>query len=151
MSATRSQLRAPKWIDHSIDFGGPVVTFTFDANKITDAWLDEWARNEKDSDAPQINAMLADLIERWDILETEGGPVVPVSAEEIGKLFSLPAKIQMVKEFAAQPSDAEGNASSTISSTPSTGSTAEPGALPNGQSMSPTPERSASLSSTQPT
>lgn len=145
MPATRSQIRRPKVIDHTVDFGdGVTICFTFDANKMTDAWMADWSEAEETSDVPQLNAMLADLIEAWDLLETEGGPVVPVIAEEIGKLFSLPDKFRLLKEFIGLPSDAEGNASRITSSSPSISSSSTPESPPNGQSPSTSPEPSAS-------
>jgi hypothetical protein len=152
MPATRDQVRRPKIVDHTVDFGeGVTITFSFDANKMTDGWIADWTRLEDESNAPQMNEMLEDLIERWDILETEGGPVIPVSAEEIGKLFSLPDKLRLFKEFVGLPSDAEGNASRNTSSSPNDASSSMPVSRPNGQSMSPTPEPSASPSLTPPT
>jgi hypothetical protein len=152
MPATRSQIRRQKLIQHTVDFGDDVtIAFVFDANKMTDDWMDEWGRLEEQSKVPQMNAMLANLIEKWDLLEDEGGPVVPISAEEIGKLFSLRDKLRLMKEFAGLPTDAEGNASANISSSPSMDSTSEQASPPNGQLTSPTPMPSASPSLTQPT
>jgi hypothetical protein len=152
MPATRGQIRRPKHVQHTVDFGEDVsVTFTFDANKITDAWMDEWTRHEEESNVPQINAMLADLIETWDILEDENGPAVPVSADEVGALFSLPDKLMLMREFCGLPQDSEGNASRNISSTQSSDSTSTPASHPNGQQTSATPEPVASPSLTHPT
>lgn len=152
MPATRSGLRRPKHVDCPVDFGeGEVVTFVIDANKMTDAWMDDWSRAEKEAGESKLNAMLDDLIEAWDIYEHEGGPLVPVSETEIGKLFSLSAKSQMMREFGDLPSDAEGNASRNISSTPGDVSSSTPASPQNGPSPSPTPEPVASPSSTQPT
>lgn len=152
MPATRSQVRRQKLVTHSVDFGdGVVIAFTFDANKMTDAWMEQWTRHEQEESAPQLNASLADLIEAWDILETEDGPPVPVTADEIGNLFSLRDKLRLMHEFAGLPSDAEGNASGNTSSSPTTGSSSTPEIHPNGQSTSPTPAPSASPSSTVPT
>jgi citrate synthase len=145
MPATREQVRRPKIIDHTVDFGdGVMITFSFDANKMTDEWMDEWTRHEEESNVPQLNAMLADLIERWDILEHEGGPTIPVSAEEIGKLFALPVKLRLMREFLGLPSDAEGNASTNTSSTPSSTSSSMQESLPNGLSASTSVPPSAS-------
>lgn len=151
MPATRSQIRRPKLVDHTIGFGdGASVTFTFDANKLTDAWMDEWQQAERDPDTSLLNLQLADLIERWDILETDDGPPVPVTAEEIGKLFSLRDKLELIREFVGLPSDAEGNASRNTSSTPSTASTSTPEPRRNGQPPSETPAPSESRSSPHP-
>ena len=82
MPATRSQIRRPKLVDHTVDFGEDVmVTFTFDANKMTDAWLADWSKHEEDTNAPQLNEMLADLIERWDILESDEGQPLAVRGQ----------------------------------------------------------------------
>jgi hypothetical protein len=152
MPATRSQIRRPKLVDHTVDYGdGVTITFRFDANKMTDGWMADWAKHEEDTNAPQLNAMLADLIESWDILEADDGPPVPVTAEEIGNLFSLPDKIGLMKEFIGLPSDAEGNASRNISSSPSSDSTSTPASRQNGPQPSATPEPSASPSLTHPT
>lgn len=152
MPATRSQIRRQKIVSHTVDFGdGVTVAFMFDVNKITDAWMDDWTRHEEETNAPQLNQMLAELIERWDILEDEGGPSVPVSADEVGKLFSLPDKIRLMKEFIGLPSDAEGNASKNTSSSPSSDSSLTQVSPPNGQSPSQTPEPVASPSSPLPT
>jgi hypothetical protein len=149
MPATRSQIRRSKIVEQTVDFGeGVTVTFTIDANKMTDGWMADFVRHEEESNVPQINAMLVDLIERWDIVEDEGGALVPVNEEEIGKLFSMPDKVKLMKAFAVLPSDAEGNASRNISSTPSTDSMSEQASLQNGQQTSQTPTPLASPSST---
>jgi hypothetical protein len=159
MGATRSQIRRARVIGHRVDFGeGVVVTFWYDRNKMTDVWMADWQEHERQSNAPKLNEMLADLIDRWDILENEGGPFIPVSAEAIGELFSLPDKLELMKEFmtAGVPTSAEGEASSGLSSVSpleqSTDSTApQPERvpqLPNGDQPSPSLEPSRSPSPT---
>jgi hypothetical protein len=152
MPATRSQRRRRKPIVHAVNFGdGEVINFTFDANKITDEWMERWMEAERQSDAPQLNAMLADVIEEWDLLEDEGGPVIAVTATEIGKLFTLRDKYRLLREFIGLPSDAEGNASESTSSSPSSDFVSAPASPQNGPPTSPTPEPVASPSSPQPT
>jgi len=149
---TRGQIRRAKLVEHIVDFGDDVqVTFVFDANKMTDGWMADWARHEEETNVPQLNAMLADLIESWDILEDEGGAPIAPTAEEIGSLFAVPDKLLLIKEFAGLPSDAEGNASRNISFSPQTDSSSTPGNPPNGQPPLPTPETSVSPSLTHPT
>lgn len=152
MAATRSQVRRSKIVSHTVSFGdGVEVAFTFDANKMTDGWMEDWTKHEEDTNIRQLNAMLADLILSWDILEEENGPVVPITPEEIGKLFTLSDKFNLLKEFVGLPSDAEGNASKNTSSSASSDSSLTQVSPPNGQSPSPTPTPVASPSSPLPT
>jgi hypothetical protein len=151
MAATRAQIRRAKVIGHKVDFGDDViVTFWYDRNKITDAWMQDWKTHEEQAKTPALNEMLADLIERWDIIETEGGPEIPVSKETIGDLFGLPDKIYLMTELytAGMPSSEEGNASPITSSIPSEGSSSKPESPQNGQEPSPSP---APLASPSPT
>jgi hypothetical protein len=159
MAATRAQIRRAKVIGHKVDFGdGVEVTFWYDRNKITDAWMQDWQTHEQQQAAPALNEMLADLIERWDIVETEDGPEIPVSVKTIGELFGLPDKIYLMTELytAGTPSRAEGEVSSGLSldspqaeSADSTQQQLERPQTPqNGAEPSPSPAPSVSPSPT---
>lgn len=151
MPATLSQLRRPILVDHTVDFGDDiVVTFRFDRNKITDAWLREWAQLEATPDATSaINQALADLIHAWDITNDDGS-AFPPTADNIGAVFSLPDKSSLVQELmqAGRPTRAEGKASSEPSSTPPSTSEAPAPTSPNGPTTLPSPAGSASPSLT---
>jgi hypothetical protein len=147
--ATPGQLRRAVIVNHTIDFGdGVTVKFVYDRNKITDAWMGEWERLETERNAPLMNAMLADLILGWDVVNEDGTPF-PMTEENIGYLFALPDKGRIFGELvqAAVPSRAEGNASSELSSTPQPGSTPPAPTPPNGPvpSVSPEPSTAPSL------
>ena len=152
-------MRRTKIIGHPVDFGdGTEVIFWYDRNKMTDVWLEEWQEHEKKTNVPALNEMLADLIDRWDLVEEEGGPEIPVSAVEIGRLFSLPVKLFLMQQLltAGVPSRAEGEAlGAPWSDSPPEQSTAsmppqpeKPQTLPNGDAPSPLPAPSASPSPT---
>lgn len=145
MPATPSQLRRPIIREHTVDFGDDVtVTFVFDRNKITDAWMQEWIRLESEPDATaKLNEMLADLIISWDVVNEDGSPY-PMNAGSFGALFSLPDKGRVFKELvtASVPSSEEGKASSAPTSTPPSDSTAQGTTPPNGTVGSPLPPSS---------
>jgi hypothetical protein len=150
MPATPSQLRRPVVVNHTIDFGdGVTVKFVFDRNKLTDAWMNEWTRIENERNAPQMNAMLDDLVMSWDVLEEDGSPY-PKNPETIGFLFTIGDKGRIFEDLidASVPSRAEGNASSERTSTPSSASTPPQETPPNGTVPSLSPAPSASLSPT---
>lgn len=150
MPATPSQLRRPRVVSHTIDFGDDVmVRFDYDRNKMTDVWMDEWTRLETEADTPRLNEMLADLIVSWDVVNEDGSPF-PMTAENIGYLFALPDKAHVFQELitASVPSRAEGNASSERSSMPPSDSTPPPQTPQNGPATLPLPAPSASPSPT---
>lgn len=150
MPATPSQFRRPIIVDHAVEFGdGVAVTFRFDRNKITDAWMREWTRMEEAQDVNALNTALADLIESWDMVGDDGQPFPP-TAENISYLFNLPDKAFVIGELmrASVPARAEGNASASTSATPATASTPSPVSPPNGLAPSPSP---APLASPSPT
>ena len=150
MPATPSQLRRPVVVAHTVTFGDGVdVTFQFDRNKITDAWLQEWSRLEEERNTSAINEMLVDLVVSWDVVNDDGSPY-PLTAEAIGFLFTLPDKGRLVQELmrASVPSESEGKASSVPGSTPSLDSVPLPQTPQNGHTPSPSPEPSASPSTT---
>lgn len=145
-----SSIRRPIIRDHVIDFGDDVqVTFRFDRNKITDAWIQEWTRLEGEENVGAINLVLADLIDEWDILEDDE-TACPPTAENIGRLFSLADKGTIVRELmtATVPTDAEGKASSAPSNTPPSSSGPQPPMSPNGLTAS---SSAAPLASPSPT
>ncbi len=150
MPATPSQLRRPVVVNHTVDFGdGVTVKFTFDRNKITDAWMEEWTRLETEQDISTLNQALNDLILAWDIQEEDGTPYRK-TPETIGYLFALPDKGRIFRELveAAVPTRAEGNASSEPSSTPQSASAEPQQTPPNGATPSASPPVSASPSLT---
>lgn len=156
MPVSRERIRRPRIVAHVVRFSEDVeVTFWYDRNKITDAWMGEWREHEEASNASALNEMLADLVERWDVYEDDAmTALVPLSAASIGELFSLPDKVQLMGELftATIPSSAEGEASSGRSAPsppaapPASGepSAARPPALQNGPATSPLPAPSAS-------
>lgn len=96
--------------------GSESVTFVFDLSKMT-------LRRERDlkrsAESSNVDAMVADLLEvliSWDVLDETEQPV-PISAD---LLLDLPAKAlgNLIEGMsaAAQPSDAEGEASGALSS-----------------------------------
>jgi hypothetical protein len=151
MPATREQIRRARVIGHLVDFGeGVTVQFWYDRNKITDAWVADWTEQEQQAGAARMNEMISDLLDRWDVLEYDGGPVVPLSAKTIGELFSWPDKIHLMRELMTSgiPTSEEGNGSSDTSSTASTDSLPRPETLQNGPEPSPSPVPSTSPSPT---
>jgi hypothetical protein len=150
MPATPNSLRRPKLKTISLDFGeGDCVSFTFDRNKITDAWMEDWDRLEQERDIALMNEALADLIIAWDIVNEDGSPYES-SAEHIGFLFNIADKALILREMitATAPTEAEKRGSSKLSSTPSSDSTEQAPNSPNGSETSPLPAPSASPSPT---
>jgi hypothetical protein len=128
--------------------GSESVTFVFDLAKMT-------LRRERDlkrsAAADNVDAMVKDLLDvltSWDILDDAGQPV-PLSADI---LLDLPAKAlgNLIEGMstAAQPSDAEGEASSVPSPELSTDSSEPVPTHQNGAATSQLPEHSASPSPT---
>jgi hypothetical protein len=141
MPATPSQLRRAIVIGHTVDFGdGVQVTFRYDRNKITDAWVKQWTEFENQQDVGAMNEVLADLISGWDIQNDDGSPY-PVSAESIGFLFSYPDKIKVLQELmtAPLPTAEEKKGSSGPTNTPSSDSTEQAPNSPNGSETSSSP------------
>ena len=148
--ATPAQLRRPVIVNHDVDFGdGVTVKFVYDRNKITDAWMAQWERLESEQAAPQMNAMLDDLITSWDITNEDGTPYKK-DPDSIGYLFALPDKGRIFEELvkAAIPSRAEGNDLSERSSMPQPVSTPPAPTPPNGPAPSVSPEPSTARSLT---
>lgn len=108
-----SHFRKPRVVNHAIDFYGEGVKFVYDANKLRDSWLNEWAALEAQSDGGKLNEMLDDLIIAWDITNDDGS-AFPKNAETIGELFTIPDKTTILRELmtALNPTSEEGNASS---------------------------------------
>jgi hypothetical protein len=151
MPVSKAQIRRARVIGHTVDFGeGVEVKFWYDRNKITDAWMKDWTLQEEQANAPRMNEMLFDLINRWDVVEEDGGPEVPVTVETIAELFSWPDKIYLMKELmtGGLPSSEEGNGSSEPSSSPVATSSDQAETSPNGPQPSPLP---APLASPSPT
>jgi hypothetical protein len=145
MHATPSQFRRPIIVDHTVDFGDDItITFRFDRNKITDAWLREWTRMEDEKDVNALNVSLADLIDSWDMVGDDGA-AFPPTVENISYLFTIADKAFVIGELmkASVPTRAEGNASANISATADTASTLSPASPPNGLPPSPSPSPSA--------
>ena len=116
----------------SIDLGDDEkLALVFDMNRITPAWIREAEQRDSESDALSVSKALADVILEWDV--TEGGEPFPPTAEHLAVL-SYPAQRALLVQMlaAATPSDAEGNASSGTSSTPSTTFTVPQETHPNG-------------------
>jgi hypothetical protein len=150
MPATPSQLRRPIIIDHTVDFGDDVtVTFRYDRNKITDAWMREWNELERSQEGHSMNEMLVDLLHGWDVVNEDGTPY-PLTVESLAYLFNLPDKMRLIGELvtASAPSDAEGKDLSAPTSTAPLVSTEPPPTLQNGTLTSPSPAPSASPSPT---
>ncbi len=150
MPATPSQLRRQILVDRTIDFGdGVTVTFRFDRNKMTDAFVKQWTQFETDKNTEAINSVLEGLIVSWDVVNDDGTPYPP-TAENIGFLFTLVDKGRIVSDLleASVPSRAEGNASSEPSSIPPSVFTEPQLTSPNGPAPSPSLQPSASQSTT---
>lgn len=130
-------LNRPKAKSLAIDLGeGDTINIVFNVNAITPALLEL-----------AIKDALPQTIMEWDV--TKDGQPFPPTPENVASL-SYPIQHALVAEIvaAAKPSDAEGNASGNISSTPSTDSMPEPASLLNGQEPSSSPTVSASPSPT---
>jgi hypothetical protein len=149
MPATPSHFRRPRVVNHTIDFFGVEVKFVYDANKLRDSWINEWAAIEQKSDGGKLNEMLDDLILGWDI-RNDDGTEYPKSTETIGELFTIPDKSIILRELmlALNPTEDEKGGSSEPSSTLSTDSTAPAETSPNGSETSQSQTVSASPSVT---
>lgn len=110
-----AHFRKPRVVNHTVDFYGEGVKFVYDANKLRDSWINEWAALEARSDGSKLNEMLNDLIIAWDITNDDGSayPKTPEAME----LFTIPDKTKIMRELmvALNPTSEEGNASSASS------------------------------------
>ncbi len=152
MPVTPSHFRKPRVVNHSIDFWGGDVKFVYDANKLRDSWINEWAAVEAQGDAGKLNEMLDDLIINWDVTNEDGTPFSK-TAQTIGELFTIPDKTLILRELmtAMNPSSEEGNASSTssgVSAPVAESSAPEPTISPNGSTTTESQNVSASPSVT---
>ena len=142
------QLTRVKPITTSVDLGdGDSVSITFNANKITPAWMKEADKRDTEKDILSLPKALSEVILKWDI--TEDGQPFGHSPENIA-VFSYPAQQALMLRIieAAVPSRAEGEASSSPSPAPSTDSMQGEQTHQNGAATSPSPELSTSPSPT---
>jgi hypothetical protein len=137
--AELSQLLRVKPKTVAIDHDGDVLNVTFNVNAITPDWQEITNTN--------IGGGLAAAIIEWDVVEN--GQPWPPTADHLGGLpFPLQRVLLERIVDAAVPGAAEGNASPAPTSIPSTDSAPQQQTPPNGQPTSPSPEPSASLSTT---
>jgi hypothetical protein len=111
-----SNLTRQKIVNAEIDLGdGDTVLVSFDANKITPAWVRDTERRVEDRDTLSLPKALAEVILSWDV--TQDGAEFPPTADNIA-VFSFGAMSALFERVmgAAVPSSAEGNASSDTSS-----------------------------------
>jgi hypothetical protein len=146
---SRSHLTRPKPRNAQVDLGdGDVLNITFDANKITPAWLREAKVRDDEQDSYSLPKALADVLLGWDVTEDDGSAFPPI-AENIGQ-FSYPVQSELLTSIltAAVPASEEGNVSSAPSLNPLSASMEiQPSSAPNG-ATSPSPTPSASPSPT---
>lgn len=146
---SRSHLTRPKPRNATVDLGeGDELKITFDANKITPAWMREAQKRDEAQDSYSLPKALAEVMIGWDVTEDDGS-VFPPNADNIG-VFSYPVQSELLARIlkAAVPSDAEGEASSAPSPEQSTTSSEPAQTHQNGATTSPSPEHSASPSPT---
>lgn len=136
-----SQLLRVKPKTIAMEHDGDVLNVTFNVNAITPDWQE--ITNAKNG----LGVGLAAAIIDWDVCEN--GQPWPPTADHLGGLpFPLQRVLLERIVDAAIPGAAEGNASPAPTSIPSTDSAPQQQRPPNGQPPSPSPEPSASLSTT---
>jgi hypothetical protein len=136
------RLTRPKPTSVVIDLGdGDAVNVSFDANKITPAWVNQTQRE----DVMAVARALADVVLEWDVVADEQGTPYLPTIENIAAL-SYPAetKIAMKLIEASSPSSAEGNDLGTTSSSLNTNSSSAQENPLNGQQSSTLPVASES-------
>lgn len=141
-------LTRPKPSVAIIDLGDDdTVTITFDRNKVTPAWVVETEQREAERSAALLASALADVILDWDV--TADGQPYPPTADNL-TVFSYATLGEILQAImrGSVPSRAEGNASSSPASTPSSDSTLPQPTSQNGLATSPSPALSASPSPT---
>ena len=140
---TVSSVRRPRIVETAVDFDGELVTVTFDANRLTPAWIAA-VQNEQ-ADPMAAPRALASLIVGWDITDDAGG-VWPPSPENLAT-FAAPFIGTMLEAMvaAATPTEAEGKASAVPLPTPLSTSTVQTQTSRNGQATSTSPLVSGSL------
>ena len=124
------------------------MRITFDANKVTPAWVSDVERRLNDKDVLSVPKALAEAIISWDV--TDEGQPWPATADNLA-VFSFPAMSVFFEAImeAAVPGVAEGNASSpSANEPPSATSPPTSPSSPNGSDTStlPTPSVAAPLS-----
>jgi len=121
-----------------IDLGdGDSVKITFDANRLTAAWLEEGLQRDETNDPKSLAKALSYVMLGWDVTEDDG-TTFPPTAENLA-LFSFPAQQAIMAQLmeSALPTSAEGEVSPGTSSTPSTTSLEKQESLQNGRETSP--------------
>lgn len=144
-----SDLTRPKLVTTTIDLGdGDSVNVVFDRNRVTPAWAAEANRRDEDQDALSLPKALEDVISEWDVTNDDGTQFLPTAANIA--VFSYPVQRELLTQIlsAAVPSDAEGKASASPQSIPSSGSTETLAVSQNGTVTSTLPVPSASPSQT---
>lgn len=142
-----ASLTRQKPVNVTIDLGdGDTVTVTFDRNKVTPGWVDAMQKRG-DGDALALSHGLAETIHAWDV--TEDGQPFPPTGENIGQL-SYGAQKALLEQImrASVPGEAEGKASSVLTSTAHSVSTPLQPTSPNGPATSPSLAPSESPSPT---
>ena len=119
-----SSLTRPKPTPGSIGAGEDTVSFVFDANKVTPAWMDAMLARLNSSDIMAMANALGAVIMQWDV--TSDGEEYPPTGQNIGAL-SFEAITSLYTEVceAAAPTSEEGNASQASSVAPAS-ETSEP-------------------------
>ena len=143
-----SSLTRAKPVETVLDFGdGDTVRMTFDAHRVTPAWVAQTQDRVDQADSLSLPKALAEVILDWDV--TDDGAPYPPSAENLAG-FPFPAMAVFFERImeASVPGVAEGNASSPSANVPQS-ATSEPTSpiSPNGSdtSTSPTPSVAAPL------
>jgi hypothetical protein len=147
----RNSIKRSDPVRCQVEFGGETVQVVFDRNAMTQRWVKQMQETPASVDVEIASRSLADILLEWDIVEEDGTPTpitVPVLADlPLAFIFALDEAIGE----AGVPGSEEGNASKTISSTPSSASTGKQESPLNGPQPSVTPALSASPSLTHPT
>ena len=146
MRASDLRQRPARPITTAIELRGQhAFTVTFDASRITRRWA-----RDADAEAGTLYGKLCEVLIEWDLTNDDGTPY-PLTADALFDLdLELADDTDILRQIieAAVPGAAEGNASRTSTSTPSTDSTVQPAAPQNGTPTLPSPTPSASLSPT---
>lgn len=144
-----SDITRQKIVEATADLGGgDTITFQFDRNRITPAWVEEATRRDEDRDPLALARTLAEMVAEWDVTNDDGTVFAPTVENLATFPFDILSKLVTRMVEAAAPSEAEGKASAeAYSSAPST-FTAPEATSPNGEAPSPSPSVSASPSPT---
>ena len=141
--ASLSSIKRPDLVTVTLKFSGETVNVTFDRNAMTQRWVKAAQEGRTAADVEWFSRSLAELLTGWDIVDDQGAPV-PITPEVLSDL-PLPflgALDEAIGEAGTLSSE-EGNASSPSAPSPSSGSTRELTASPNGSETSTSQNASA--------